>query len=255
MATNNIYVRGNQTTRGDLDLYTVDNANQPVNVAEISYALYDASTGVEVLLGSSARSPINPTVGEYYAAFYIPPNANPGLYRLRWRFRETLSSPENVVLEEFYVVEARENNPLELYSDTTLFMLRRLRISLRDQNPDRNYRFRPPTHEGTINQFTRVFGYIWEDHELVEFLSRGVDYVNLVPPSTGFNGVDAMVLARSAWREMIIYAAMANALMALSINWVAEEFSLRGDQLIEVQLEDGTFEKVTMLQLWEAVYG
>lgn len=254
MATQNIYVRGTQTTRGDLALFTVDNANQPVNVAEISYALYDASSGVEVLLGSPNRAPINPAVGEYYAAFFIPANAEPGLYRLRWRFRETLSSPEAVVLEEFYVVEARETSPLELYSAGTLFMLRRLRISLRDQNPDRNYRFRPPTHEGTINQFNRVFGYIWEDHELVEFLDRGVDYVNLIPPLTGFQGLDGMIRARPAWREMVIYAAMANALMAISINWTAEEFSLRGDQLIDVELEDGEVLRLTMQELWEAIY-
>lgn len=118
--------------------------------------------------------------------------------------------------------------------------------------PDRNYRFRPPTHEGTINQFTRVFGYIWEDYEMVEYLERGVDYVNLVPPLTGFNTLDAMVRARPPWREMIIYAAMSHALMALSINWVAEEFSIHGSEKITVTTPEGDV-SLTLEELYEAL--
>lgn len=126
------FVRGSVVGRGDLDLFTVDNLNQPVNVFEISYAIYDATTGVDVLIGSDARAPINPDVGEYYAALEIPANARPGLYRIRWRFRETALSPEVVIMEEFTVLENETVNPLSLYSPIVIDMIRRLRILLRD---------------------------------------------------------------------------------------------------------------------------
>lgn len=219
------FVRGTMVGRGDLDLFTVDNSNQPINVFEISYAIYDATTGIDVLIGSDARTPINPDVGEYYAALEIPANARTGLYRIRWRFRETALSPDVIIMEEFSVLENETVNPLSLYSPIVIDMVRRLRILLRDNSPDRNYRFRPPTHEDTINRFNRVFGYIWEDYELVEYMERGVDFVNLYPPETQFNTIDIMVQAKPAWRQMILMAAMAHALMALSINWVSEEFS------------------------------
>jgi len=90
--------------------------------------------------------------------------------------------------------------------------------------PDRNYHFRPPTSEGTINQFNRVFAYIWTDEELIEYMERGVDFINLWPPETGYNTIDAMVGGKPAWRQMILMAAIAHATMALSLNWIADEF-------------------------------
>jgi hypothetical protein len=248
-----VFVRGSAIGRGDLELFTVDNANLPANVFEISYAIYDVTTGVEVLIGSSARTPINPDVGEYYAALEIPANARTGLYRIRWRLRETATATEIVVVEEFTVLENQTVNPLSLYSPITLDMVRRLRILLRDNSPDRNYRFRPPTHEETINRFNRVFGYIWEDYELVEYMERGVDFVNLSPPETHFNTIDLMVQAKPAWRQMILMAAMAHALMALSINWVSEEFSLIGSEEIDIDV-DGEIIRCRLDDLFDAVY-
>ena len=392
-----VFVRGSMVGRGDLDLFTVDNLNQPVNVFEISYAIYDATTGIDVLIGSDTRTPINPDVGEYYAALEIPANARTGLYRIRWRFRETALTAEVIIMEEFTVLENETVNPLSLYSPTVIDMIRRLRILLRDNCisgseqvsirvssaqilnialsdlwvhqqlfvgkeilslspegvqewqileavhrnampreqdlmrihtskdtyfdvtsehrvylksleclpayllrvgdilsdgsrivnmgtlplpihvydvtvaknhnlilsrsgvtvhncPDRNYRFRPPTHEDTINRFNRVFGYIWEDYELVEYMERGVDFVNLYPPETQFNTIDIMVMAKPAWRQMILMAAMAHALMAMSINWTSEEFSLAGNELIVVRF-DGEEHQLTLKDLYEIVYG
>jgi len=91
-------------------------------------------------------------------------------------------------------------------------------------SPDRNYHFRPPSHEETIRQYNRVFGFIWEDEELVEYLERGVDMVIAAPPRTPFNGIDGLARDRPEWKTLVLTGAMIYALNALRINWIADEF-------------------------------
>ncbi len=80
--------RGQLLGREDINIFLSDSGNIPRNAAEISYALYDVTTGAEVLLGVPRRNPANPSVGEYFASVLIPNDANLGLYRIRWSFRE-----------------------------------------------------------------------------------------------------------------------------------------------------------------------
>ena len=91
--------------------------------------------------------------------------------------------------------------------------------------PDRNYHFRPPAHEDTINQYNQVFGYIWEEEELVEYLDRGLDMIIAAPPRTPFNSIDQMAQYRPEWRTLLLTGAMMHALQALRINWAGDEFS------------------------------
>lgn len=91
--------------------------------------------------------------------------------------------------------------------------------------PDRNYHFRPPAHEATINQYNQVFGYIWEDHELQEYLLRGLDMINASPPATALMTCDQLVQCYPQWRTLMLNGAMMHALMALVLNWVVDEFS------------------------------
>lgn len=247
-----ILQRNTVTARNQLELYLVDNINNPVNAAEISYTLYDMTSGVAVPIYQNA-DPVNPEVGEYYAAFFIPSNASLGRYRIQWSFRQLIGGPENLIQEEFEVVESVEQR-FSITSGLVLDMVRRLRILLRDNNPARNARFRPPTHEGTINEYTRVFGYLWEDEELVEYLERGVDFVNLWPPLTGFNSIESMIQAQPAWRQTILMAAMSHALMALSIHWTSEDFSVAGEELITVTY-DGKEVTLPISELFEVIYG
>jgi len=91
-------------------------------------------------------------------------------------------------------------------------------------SPDRNYHFRPPTHEETIQQFNRVFGFLWEDEELVEYLDRGLDMVIAAPPRTPFQGIDQLVLYKPEWKTLLLTGAMWFALNALRLNWIVDEF-------------------------------
>jgi hypothetical protein len=221
-----VFTPGQEVVRGDLDIFLTDSNSVPVAAAEISYALFFVDPGppeTEVLIGSATRTPVNPSVGEYYAALMIPTNATPGTYLLRWTFRETVASAEIQVAQEFAV--ASESLVISSpYSKPELDMINALRVLLRDNNPDRNYHFRPPEHEAAVGAYNRVFGYVWEDAELHQYLMRAVDWWDMFPPRTTVGTIDKLVSQEPAWKSAIHYGGMSFALMALAINWVHEEF-------------------------------
>lgn len=92
-------------------------------------------------------------------------------------------------------------------------------------SPDRNYHFRPPAHEETIGQFNRVFGHIWEDEELNEFIKFSLDAIVAAPPRTPFNTPGDLVRWRPEWRTLLLTGAANYALLALMTNWISDEFS------------------------------
>lgn len=99
------YNQGQTLGRGDLDIFLTNTSGNPTNAASITFAIYWVDGGgTEVLIGDPARQPVNPTIGEYYAAIMIPPTAAPGNYRIRWTFRERSNYPEQQVVQEFGVV-------------------------------------------------------------------------------------------------------------------------------------------------------
>lgn len=220
------YFRGQQLGPDDLHICLENSAGHPTNAAEITYALYDVTTGQEVLLGVPRRDPVNDSVGHYFASVIIPLDANIGCYRIRWTFRELVGGPIHQVVQEFNVIDKATDtaNSLACFTACEADLIRRLRINLRDNNPDRNYHFRPPAHEETIRQFNRVFGYIWEDYELQEFLQNGLDMVAAAPPRTPLPNCDILMRTYPEWRTVVLNGAMMYALLALTINWVADEF-------------------------------
>jgi hypothetical protein len=217
------FYKGQQLGKDDLNVFLENSSGHPSNAAEIYYALYDFTTGQEVLLGVPRRTPANPAVGHYYASVIIPLDANIGSYRVRWTFRETFGGPVHQVVQEFEVID-KATNLTSLYTCAEEDLMRRLRILLRDNNPDRNYHFRPPAHEATVQQYNQVFGFIWEDTDLQEYLARGLDMIIAAPPKTPFMNVDQMVGMHPEWRTLLLNGAMMHALLALIINWVADEF-------------------------------
>lgn len=219
------FFRGQQLGREDLNIFLVNSSGSPSAAAEISYALYDFTTGSEVLLGNPERAPSNPSHGEYYASIIIPLDANLGDYRIRWTFREYVGGPLQQVLQEFSVIDKVVPNLVgPTVSPIVSDLGRSLRILLRDNQPDRNYRFQPPAHEETISQYNRVFGHIWLDEELYEYLARSLDMIIAAPPQTPFASIDSMVQLYPQWKTLLLTGAMGWALNALRINWISEEF-------------------------------
>ena len=104
-------------------------------------------------------------------------------------------------------------------------------VCLRTRNvlgncPDKFYHFRPPESEGNIGSYNRVFGQVWEDAELYEYLERGLDWWNMMPPNTtlGLNTIDLLVLNKPEWRTAVLWEAITHACFAVSLNWVVDEF-------------------------------
>jgi len=220
-----VFKRGQELRRGDLDVFLKTRGGNPKDAAEIAYSIFDFTCGVEVLLPPADRTPVHPTVGEYYASFIIPLDANIGKYRIRWYFREYLNSQQVQVLQEFDIV-ADQTQVVTIPGITSVEydLIRGLRVMLRDNNPDRNYHFVPPAGEESINQFTRVFGFIWEDEELLEFLKVALDGINLYPPLTNFRSLDDLMARSRPWRSLLFHGAMIHAITAITLNWIQEDF-------------------------------
>lgn len=217
--------RGQLTGKSDLYISLRNKSGSPVQPAEIYYNLYDFTTGQEILLPPSNRAPVNTSVGEYFASFAIPVDANLGEYRIRWFTRQQISGRQVEIVQKFSIVQ----DPVQLVnlpgaSSVENDVVRSLRVLLRDNSPARNYHFQPPSGEESVNQFNRVFGYIWEDAELLEFLKVAADTINLAPPATNYYTIDQMMMARRAWRSLLLNGGVIYATQALAINWVSEEF-------------------------------
>lgn len=222
-----VFKRYQQLTRANgLSINLKSKDGTPKNAAVIFYSVYDFTTGVEVLCPPQDRVPVNPSIGEYYANFTIPIDANLGKYRIRWKMKEFLNSPWANVVQEFNVVaDPTQIVNLPGASRNEIELVKSLRVLLRDANPSRNYHFGPPSGEETINQFNRVFGYCWEDAELLEFLKVSLDIVNMYPPRTFYQSIDMLIQQNAGWRSLVLTGGMVYALQALSINWIYDEFN------------------------------
>lgn len=118
-------------------------------------------------------------------------------------------------------------------------------------SPDRNYHFRPPEAEGNIGAYNRVFGYVWQDNELFEYLERGMDWWNMMPPNTGGFTLDQMVQQKPEWRTAVLWDAITHACFALACNWVVDEFSVSSVTLLRLSLPDGRKVEVPIGELYD----
>lgn len=217
---------GQVIQEGDLSVAFQDGSGNSTNVYSITYTLYYVDPGppeTYVPIEPLNMIPANPFLGSYYASFMVPPGATLGKYQIRWTFQQNSSDPSSEIVQEFEVVSS--DTQLVTYTTCEQELIRQLRIFLRDNNPDRNYHFRPPEHEGRIGSYNRVFGYVWEDEELRQYLQWGLYWWNSQPPNTsGICSLDGICDQHSYWITNIMWAAAIHALFALSVNWVHDEF-------------------------------
>jgi len=222
-----VFTQGQLLGRGDLDIFLSNASGNPINVYQITYAVYfvDPVSQAEVLIGSNARTPVNPAVGEYYAALQVPSNAAPGDYRIRWLFRETAASAQEGAVQEFGVVTVTSTTIESSYSGCVQDLINKMRVLTRDNNPDKNYKFAPPKSEGEVGCYNQVFGYIWEDAEFAEYLEIALWKWNAHPPETEeLNNLDRLCQSKPAWKASILWGALVNAAQALAYNWIVNEF-------------------------------
>ena len=124
--------------------------------------------------------------------------------------------------------------------------------SVISNSPDRFYHFRPPEAEANIGAYNQVFGQIWEDSELNEYLERALDWFNSMPPMTeGLNTIDKLVMEKPVWRTAILWDAITHACFALATNWVADEFSISSNENVRIYLPDGSIIDVPIGELYD----
>ena len=129
-----VFTPGQTIGEGDLDLFLTNSGGFAANAFSCSYAIYFVDPTPpypEVLIGSATRTPVNPTVGEYFASLTVPPSAVPGDYRIRWTFQQFAGSPPQQVVQEWGVVSAGLTTVT--YSANVQGMIDKLRMLLRDQ--------------------------------------------------------------------------------------------------------------------------
>ena len=217
------FKRGATTGPGDLNITVRDVSNSLIDPFRLEYAVYDATTGVEVLIGSPVNSPVKISTGQYYADVVIAADANVGDWVIRWTIQETAADPVYQSVQEFNVIGDTAIASFTGNGDLDA-LLHSLRILLRDNNPDRNYRFRPPASMKFIQGQTQVFGFIWEDEELLEYIYMAIDDFNTRPPVTDLQ-IHELWNSQRRWRTVILLRAAAFAMFAISLNWIADEFS------------------------------
>lgn len=217
------FIRGATTGPDDLNIIVRDMGGNLIDPFRLEYAVYDNTTGVEVLIGSPVNTPIKMSTGKYYAEVVIPADANIGDWLIRWTIQETAADPVYQSVQEFNVVG--QSTVVSITGDVNFdALVHSLRVLLRDNNPDRNYRFRPPASEKFIQGQTQVFGFIWLDEELIEYIYMAVDDFNTRPPITDLVVSDLWNSERR-WRTAILLRAASFAMFAIALNWIADEFS------------------------------
>jgi len=219
---------GYTLTQDDLKIVIRDSMGAPTDPYYIRYSLFDVTTSMEVLIGANDRIPATTGVGQYYSNATLPLDSNIGNWLIRWNFRETVSSPLIEAVQEFNVVG--QGTVISITGNAAQdLLIKRLRILLRDNNPDRNYRFRPPSREEFLQAQAQVFGYIWEEEELYEYVLMAIDFFNSAPPVTG---IDINNLP-DRWRTTVLMRAAGMACGALAMNWIADEmgYSISGVSL------------------------
>lgn len=217
------FKRGTTTGPDDLNITVRDVSNNLIDPYRLEYAVYDATTGVEVLIGSPVNTPVRTSIGQYYAEVVIPADANIGDWVIRWTIQEGAADPVYQSVQEFNVVG--QAVVTSITGDENFdALIHSLRVLLRDNNPDRNYRFRPPASEKFIQGQTQVFGFIWEDEELMEYIFMAIDDFNSRPPVTDLT-LAGLWGGEKRWRTTVLLRAAAFAMFAITLNWIADEFS------------------------------
>lgn len=244
------YQPGQTLTKEDLKIVIRDNSGNLVDPYYIRYSMFDYTTGVEVLIGAPDQIPATTGVGQYFVSTTMPLDSNIGDWVVRWNFRETIGAPLVQVVQEFNIV-AKDVKTDITSEDAEQLLIRRLRIILRDNNPDRNYRFRPPASEKFIQAQAQVFGYVWEDYELYEYLLMAVDYFNTAPPVTGIS----LINTPERWRAVVLLKAASLACGAVALNWIVDEYSLVGDERLIVKDAEGIEYTLSIQELYDIIYG
>lgn len=212
--------RGQSAGPEDLTIF-MQRDGLPVIPYSLVYSVYDHTSGSEVLFGDERQPAREFVPGHYYAPFVAPISANIGEWVIKWYVQATDVSAEFTQFLKFGIVSEKFISDLNLTvnEEELLFMLR---VVLRDNNPDRNYHFAPPTRERCTSEFTTRYGYLWEDGELIQHMKLAICWANMRSPTNSFPC--KLTDYRSTNCFIPVVGGAVSAIRAMAINWIEEEF-------------------------------
>jgi hypothetical protein len=154
--------------------------------------------------------------------------------KLVWYIMQNEGDAESSVYEEFNVLQMDLNrtsheapslgiarNPLLTPKVADMVVL--VRELLSDENPDRNYHFRPPTAGKTVAGYSQRVGFIWEDKTIIRFLELALAGLNSANPLVSYNFV--LENCPNPWAKTICIGAAGWCLSKEAARWTADEFS------------------------------
>jgi hypothetical protein len=248
---------------GDLSLLIRDQSGALIDPTSISYSIFQTSSKSPVhvatpyteeefrpeyfnlegaaLVTQPKMQPARSSQGAFYVPITIPTTWQ-GQYRLVWYIVNFPGGAENQRHEEFLV---QYIDPMGSSFDAPSVLIAQGKVTtnkyapaimsvrelLGDENPDRNYHFRPPTPGKVVAGFNTRVGFIWTDKTIIRMLGMAISKLNTcnIKNYTNFT-LDTVPIT---WADCASIGAAAHCLNKQASTWISEEFnySLNGVSL------------------------
>lgn len=252
--------QGQTLGTGNLNILVRDSNGAAVDPAQIAYSIFQVSSQVPikirgaydydfeqlntmppatytpegaVLVGMPRMVPVRSGQGSYWVNLTIP-TTWVGVFRLVWYLVQYQGQPENQVFEDFVVqtIDPTSNSfeapsvtiaskPTTTNKYAPAIMYVRELIS--DENPDRNYHFRPPTPGKVVAGYTTRVGYIWLDTTILRMLDISISKLN----TWNIKNLYGWTLDNipTDWGRCAAVGAASMCLLKEGARWTADEFS------------------------------
>ena len=220
--------RGERVAGNRLTIFVKDEFGSPVQPFSIFYSIFDRTGSIPILFGVERQRPLQGGGPGFFGADFTLDDVAPiGPWEIRWFIKRDELTQETVVVEEFEVCSSLQPAfGFEARLDLcTRNLISDLRVFLRDNNPDRNYHFRPPEHGVRVQNYTEKFGFVWESPELLVALRQAVNAINMWPPRTWFALADFCPGHMGGdWGHLLLYKACSISARMAQTNWIVDEF-------------------------------
>jgi hypothetical protein len=257
--------QGKSLCPGDLNILIRDSNGALIDPVQLSYSIFQVSSQVPLkirgaydydlnqpntiapvtqtpegamLVGQPRMVPVRSSQGAYWVNITIPTTWL-GVYRLVWYLVQYQGQPENQIFEDFVVqnVDPTSNSfeapstsiaPKPVTTSKYAPAILYVRELVSDENPDRNYHFRPPTPGKVVAGYTTRVGYIWLDSTILRMLDISIAKLNTWNTKNLWNWTLDNI--PTDWGKCAAVGAAASCLMKEGARWAADEFgySLNG---------------------------
>lgn len=245
---------------GNLSILVRDSTGALIDPAQISFSIFQISAKVpikvrgayeydleqpnkmpeekfqpqEAVLVTQPRTvPTRASQGAYWVNLTIPTTWL-GVYQIVWYLVQYSGQPENQVYEDFVVqtidptsnsfeapstIIATKPTTTQKYAPAIMYV----RELISDENPDRNYHFRPPTPGRVVAGYTTRVGYIWLDATILRMLDIAISKLNTWNPMNLWNWT--LDTIPTDWGRCAAVGAASSCLLKEGARWAADEFS------------------------------